>query len=195
MTRITAGRYRGRRLQTPPGDTTRPTSERVREALANALVAGGGLEGARVLDLYAGSGALGLELISRGADSLVLVEHDRLALVALRANVATLQAPDVQVVGSDVHTFASSPAARPFDFVVADPPYDVPTAELTAMFSDLNSAGHLHPGADLIVERSRRSGEMIWPDPLIAVRTKKYGDTRLCYGRAPIESSIGNEQA
>ena len=187
MTRITAGRYRGRRLQTPPGDTTRPTSERVREALANALVAGGGLEGARVLDLYAGSGALGLELISRGADSLVLVEYDRLALVALRANVATLQAPDVQVVGTDVRTFASSPAGRPFDFVVADPPYDVPTAELTALFGELRAAGHLHPGADLIVERSRRSGEMIWPDPLIGVRTKKYGDTRLCYGRAPTE--------
>src|ERR1700712_4624558 len=195
MTRITAGRYRGRRLQTPPGDTTRPTSERVREALANALVAGGGLEGARVLDLYAGSGALGLELISRGADSLVLVEHDRLALAALRANVATLQAADVQVVGGDVRTFASSPAGRPFDFVVADPPYDVPTAELTTLFGELRSAGHLHPGADLIVERSRRSGDMIWPDPLIGVRTKKYGDTRLCYGRAPIENSTGNAQA
>ena len=92
MTRITAGLYRGRRLQTPPGDTTRPTSERVREALANALVAAGGLEGARVLDLYAGSGALGLELLSRGADSLVLVEIERSALTALRANVAALQA-------------------------------------------------------------------------------------------------------
>src|ERR1700710_770077 len=114
MTRITAGRYRGRRLQTPPGSTTRPTSERVREALANALVAGGGLEGARVLDLYAGSGALGLELISRGADSLVLVENDRIALVALRANVATLKLTDVQVVAADVRTFAAASGGRPF---------------------------------------------------------------------------------
>jgi 16S rRNA (guanine966-N2)-methyltransferase len=185
VTRITAGAYRGRRLETPPGNATRPTSERVREALANALVAAGGLEGARVLDLYAGSGALGLELISRGADSLVLVENDRLALIALRANVATLQPPDVQVVATDVHGFASSPAVRPFDFVVADPPYDVPTADLTALFDQLRSGGHLNHNADLIVERSRRSGDMIWPEPLVGTRTKKYGDTRLCYGRAP----------
>jgi 16S rRNA (guanine966-N2)-methyltransferase len=178
MTRITAGVYRGRRLQTSPGDTTRPTSERVREALANALVAAGGLDGARVLDLYAGSGALGLELLSRGADSLVLVEIERNALTSLRANVATLQAPNVQVVACDVR-------GRPFDFVVADPPYDVPTADLTDVFAALHAAGQLNPGADLIVERSRRSGEMVWPEPLVAVRTKKYGDTRLCYGRAP----------
>ncbi|MET3807582.1 16S rRNA (guanine966-N2)-methyltransferase [Nakamurella sp. UYEF19] len=185
MTRITAGLHRGRRLQTPAGATTRPTSERVREALANALVAAGGLNGARVLDLYAGSGALGLELVSRGADSLVLVEQDRLALVALRANVATLKLTDAQVVPSDVRTFASSPAGRPFDFVVADPPYDVPTADLTAIFAALAAGGHLGIGADLIVERSKRSGEMVWPEPLVEVRTKKYGDTRLCYGRAP----------
>ncbi len=185
MTRITAGVYRGRRLQTPPGDTTRPTSERVREALANALVAAGGLDGARVLDLYAGSGALGLELLSRGADSLVLVEVERSALASLRANVAALQAPNVQVVAGDVRVFASTPTVRPFDFVVADPPYDVPTADLTEVFDALYAAGQLNPGADLIVERSRRSGEMAWPDPLVAVRTKKYGDTRLCYGRAP----------
>ena len=185
MTRITAGRYRGRRLQTPPGPTTRPTSERVREALANSLVAAGGLDGARVLDLYAGSGAIGLELLSRGADSLVVVEQDRAALAVLRANVAALQVPNVQVAGVDVRTYASSPAGRPFDYVVADPPYDVPTSDLSEIFGALATAGHLNPGADLIVERSKRSGEMSWPDPLIGVRTKKYGDTRLCYGRAP----------
>lgn len=185
MTRITAGVYRGRRLQTPPGDVTRPTSERVREALANALVAAGGLDGARVLDLYAGSGALGLELLSRGADSLVAVEQDRAALAAIRSNVATLQVTTAQVVGADVRTFASTPAGRRFDYVVADPPYDVPTTELAAIFAALAAGGHLHTGADLIVERSKRSGDMDWPEPLTAVRTKKYGDTRLCYGRAP----------
>lgn len=185
MTRITAGLYRGRRLQTPTGPTTRPTSERVREALANALVAAGGLHGARVLDLYAGSGALGLELVSRGADSVVLVEQDRLAVVALRANVAALELTDAQIIPSDVRLFASSPAGRPFDFVVADPPYDVPTADLAEIFGALATGGHLGIGADLIVERSKRSGEMVWPEPLVDVRTKKYGDTRLCYGRAP----------
>ncbi len=185
MTRITAGRLRGRRLRTPAGDTTRPTSERVREALANALVAGGGLEGARVLDLYAGSGALGLELVSRGAESVVLVEQDRAALTALRANVAALGLTDAQVVATDVATFASSPGSRPFDFVVADPPYDLATADLGEVFARLAARGHLGVGADLIVERNKRSGEMQWPDPLVGVRTKRYGDTMLCYGRAP----------
>jgi 16S rRNA (guanine966-N2)-methyltransferase len=185
MTRITAGRYRGRRLQTPPGEATRPTSERVREALANALVAAGGLEGARVLDLYAGSGALGLELLSRGAAALVAVEQDWAALLALRANVAVLEVPDVQVVPGDVRNFACSAAGRPFDFVVADPPYDLPTSELAEIVAALASNGHLNPGCDLIVERSRRSGEMDWPAPLVGVRTKRYGDTVLCYGRAP----------
>jgi len=185
MTRITAGRYRGRQLQTPVGNVTRPTSERVREALANALVAAGGLEGGRVLDLYAGSGALGLELLSRGAESLVLVEQDRAALAALRANIATLHVPNVQVVRSDVRTFAGSTAGRPFDFVIADPPYDVLTPELRHIFAALRAGGHLNPGADLVVERSRRGGDMMWPEPLLAVRTKKYGDTLLCYGRAP----------
>lgn len=185
MTRITAGRFRGRRLQTPPGITTRPTSERVREALANALVAGGGLEGARVLDLYAGSGALGMELVSRGADSVVLVDSDRAALTALRGNVALLELSDAQVVQSDVRAFAGSPSGRPFDFVVADPPYDLPTAELAEVFAALATGGHLNSGADLIVERNKRSGEMQWPDPLLGVRTKRYGDTMLCYGRAP----------
>src|SRR6478752_2288314 len=90
MTRIVGGRWGGRRLQTPAGETTRPTSEKVRAALASSLTAAGGLEGARVLDLYAGSGALGLELVSRGASSAVFVEQDRAALVALRANLAAL---------------------------------------------------------------------------------------------------------
>ncbi|HEY4991434.1 MAG TPA: RsmD family RNA methyltransferase, partial [Nakamurella sp.] len=93
MTRIVGGRWRGRRLATPAGGTTRPTSEKVRAALANSLTATGGLVGAAVLDLYAGSGALGLELVSRGAASAVFVERDRAALLALRANVAALGRP------------------------------------------------------------------------------------------------------
>jgi len=185
MTRITAGQYRGRNLQTPAGEITRPTSERVREALGNSLVAAGGLHGARVLDLYAGTGALGLELVSCGADSLVSVEQERGALVALRANVAALAMPNVQVVAGDVRSFVRSPAGQPFDYVVADPPYDLPNADLREIFAALAAGGHLNAGADLVVERSKRSGEMDWPDPLIWVRTKNYGDTRLCYGRAP----------
>src|SRR6478609_1837946 len=96
MTRIVGGIWGGRRLVTPTGETTRPTSEKVRAALASSLYATGGLDGARVLDLYAGSGALGLELVSRGASSAVFVERDRAALTALRANLTTLGAASVR---------------------------------------------------------------------------------------------------
>ena len=214
MTRIVGGRWGGRRLVTPTGDTTRPTSEKVRAALASSLTAAGGLEGARVLDLYAGSGALGLELVSRGASSAVLVEQDRAALVALRANVTALgsasvrdksavraastlgntsnaDAPTLTVIPGDVAAFAARasglvPAvSSPFDVVLADPPYDLAGEALLAVFLGLHTAGLLAPHADLVVERSRRAGEPAWPEPLAGVRVKKYGDTLLCYGRAP----------
>ncbi len=197
MTRIVGGRWGGRRLATPAGDTTRPTSEKVRAALASSLTATGGLEGARVLDLYAGSGALGLELVSRGASSAVFVEHDRAALVALRANVTTLGTastrdgstggpPALTVIPGDVAAFtARAGAAGPFDVVVADPPYDLAGEALLGVFLGLQQAGLLAPHADLVLERSRKSGEPAWPDPLEGVRVKKYGDTLLCYGRAP----------
>ena len=214
MTRIVGGRWGGRRLVTPAGDTTRPTSEKVRAALASSLTAAGGLEGARVLDLYAGSGALGLELVSRGASSAVLVEQDRAALVALRANVTALgaasvrdksavraasaigntsnaDAPTLTVIPGDVAAFATRasglvPAvSSPFDVVLADPPYDLAGEALLAVFLGLHTAGLLAPHAVLVVERSRRAGEPAWPEPLAGVRVKKYGDTLLCYGRAP----------
>ena len=195
MTRIVGGLWGGRRLVTPDGETTRPTSEKVRAALASSLTAAGGLDGARVLDLYAGSGALGLELVSRGAASAVFVERDRAALVALRSNVATLHdaaaraggtAAAMTVVPGDVAAFvARSAGTGPFDIVVADPPYDLATDALLAGYLDLHHHGLLAPHADLILERSRRSGDPVWPSPLEGVRTRKYGDTLLCYGRAP----------
>src|SRR5580765_6933395 len=102
MTRIVGGIWGGRRLVTPTGERTRPTAEKVRAALASSLTATGGLVGARVLDLFAGSGALGLELVSRGASSAVFVERDRAALLALRANVATLGGQGLTVIPGDV---------------------------------------------------------------------------------------------
>ena len=200
MTRIVGGLWGGRRLLTPDGDTTRPTSEKVRAAMASSLTAAGGLEGARVLDLYAGSGALGLELVSRGASSAVFVESDRAALAALRANVTTLQsaasrlggrpagsaAPTLTVVPGDVAAFVGRAAGTgPFDVVVADPPYDLSTAALLVLLLELQGAALLAPHADLILERSKRNGEPVWPEPFEGVRTRKYGDTMLCYGRAP----------
>jgi 16S rRNA (guanine966-N2)-methyltransferase len=204
MTRIVGGVWGGRRLVTPAGETTRPTSEKVRAALASSLYATGGLDGARVLDLYAGSGALGLELVSRGASSAVFVERDRAAVTALRANVAALGAPTaaqsartkpvdqsgggvrLTVVAADVSTIATrSEAAGPFDVVVADPPYEVSSEALIELFARLQKAQRLAPHADLVIERGKRAGEPAWPAPLEAVRTRRYGDTLLCYGRAP----------
>ncbi len=192
MTRIVGGTWGGRRLVTPAGETTRPTAEKVRAALASSLYSTGGLDGARVLDLYAGSGALGLELVSRGASSAVFVEHDRAALTALRANIAALGASvpagpaGLTVVPGDVAAFAArSAGVGPFDVVVADPPYDLTTDVLADVLTGLCRAGLLAPHADLVIERGRKSGPPDWPEPLEGVRTKKYGDTLLCYGRAP----------
>ncbi len=186
MTRIVAGRWKGRTLRTPTGTTTRPTGEKMRAALGNALQATGALEGASVLDLYAGTGALGLELVSRGAASLVAVEKDRHALEVLRANVSALAAgaPDVvvEVVAGDVRGALGRLTGRRFDVVLADPPYDLPDVELIVVLRGI--AELLAGGADVVVERSVRSGELDWPTPLEAVRAKRYGDTLLCYGRA-----------
>src|SRR3954468_19260619 len=117
--RIVAGRWRGRRLVAPPGRTTRPTSDRVREALFSIL---GPLDGERVLDLYAGSGAVGLEALSRGAAEATLVERDPAALRALRANVEALGA-DARVIAGDVAAFLRSAAQADghYDLVFLDP--------------------------------------------------------------------------
>ena len=199
MTRIVGGTWVGRRLATPSGETTRPTSEKVRAALASSLYSTGGLVGARVLDLYAGSGALGLELVSRGASSAVFVERDRAALAALRENIATLGSGgggpgggltvlhgDVAaVIGRLGDPVAQTGAIGPFDVVVADPPYDLEGEALLGVLTGLSSAGVLAAHADLIVERSVKSGAPSWPAPLEGVRSRRYGDTLLCYGRAP----------
>ncbi len=188
MTRVAGGVWGGRRLATPPGEITRPTSEKVRAALASSLFATGGLVGARVLDLYAGSGALGIELVSRGASSAVFVERDRAALAALRQNIEMLGAAELTVLPGDVVGVVGRSAGGgfgPFDVVVADPPYDVGTDQLVAVFTGLHTAGALAAHADLIMERGRKSGEPSWPPPLEAVRARRYGDTLLCYGRAP----------
>lgn len=185
MTRIGAGEWKGRVLRTPDGTTTRPTGAKIRAALGNALQASGALEGARVLDLFAGSGALGLELLSRGAAALVAVENDRAAVEALRRNVSELVRPPrtVEVLAMDVAVVVPRLAAGRIDVVVADPPYALPDDELVRLLEALVPV--LTPGADVIVERGVRSGEPSWPEPLEGVRAKRYGDTLLCYGRAP----------
>ncbi|WP_253780486.1 16S rRNA (guanine(966)-N(2))-methyltransferase RsmD [Goodfellowiella coeruleoviolacea] len=178
MTRIVAGVAGGRRLLVPPKGT-RPTSERVREALFSALEAQFDLDGARVLDLYAGSGALGFEALSRGAGHATFVESNQRAAGLLRRNAAELGLPGVQVLTRTVRGVLSEPAAQPYDVVLADPPYAVADAELDEMLTLAVANGWLAPDAVVVVERDVRSADPHWPAELEPLRRKRYGDTAL----------------
>jgi 16S rRNA (guanine(966)-N(2))-methyltransferase RsmD len=185
MTRIVAGSLGGRRLAVPPGARTRPTSDRVREALFSALESLTDLDRARFVDLYAGSGAVGLEAYSRGAGHVLLVEADpRVARVA-RENIAALGAGGAVrlAVGPVGRVLAEGPD-EPYDIVFADPPYAVPDEEVTAMLAALVDGGWLAARAVVVVERSSRGGEPGWPRGVTPVRTRRYGETTLWYGRA-----------
>ncbi|MFB9690929.1 MULTISPECIES: 16S rRNA (guanine(966)-N(2))-methyltransferase RsmD [Amycolatopsis] len=175
MTRIVAGTAGGRRLKVPPKGT-RPTSERVREALFNALETAGELDGARVLDLYAGSGALGLEALSRGAADALFVEADRRAVDVLRGNVAALGLGGTVRAGQ-VEAVVAAPAPGPFDLVLADPPYAVDAAALGSVLAALAAGGWLGSSALVVIERAARDGEPDWPPGFEPTRAKKYGDT------------------
>ncbi|QKV75494.1 16S rRNA (guanine(966)-N(2))-methyltransferase RsmD [Amycolatopsis sp. Hca4] len=175
MTRIVAGTAGGRRLKVPPKGT-RPTSERVREALFNALETAGELDGSRVLDLYAGSGALGLEALSRGAADALFVESDRRAVDVLRGNVAALGLGGTVRAGQ-VEAVVAAPAPSAFDLVLADPPYAVDAAALGSVLAALGAGGWLAASALVVVERAARDGEPDWPPGFEPTRTKKYGDT------------------
>jgi 16S rRNA (guanine966-N2)-methyltransferase len=175
VTRIVAGTAGGRRLKVPPKGT-RPTSERVREALFNALETAGELDGAHVLDLYAGSGALGLEALSRGAAGALFVEADRRAVDVLRGNVAALGLGGTVRAGQ-VEAVVAAPAPRPYDLVLADPPYAVDPAALRNVLAALAAGGWLGESALVVVERAARDGAPDWPAGFEPSREKKYGDT------------------
>jgi 16S rRNA (guanine966-N2)-methyltransferase len=177
MTRIVAGDAGGRRLVVPKGDLTRPTSDRVREGLFNALDARGLLPGATVLDLYCGSGALGLEAVSRGAASAVLVDASREAVDAARVNVGALGFPRAAVVLSTVQRYLARKAALASSLVFADPPYAMGQEEVTAMLTALTTRGWLQPGAVILVERSSRSLEPQWPAGVVRQAIRRYGET------------------
>nr|WP_246232871.1 RsmD family RNA methyltransferase [Nakamurella aerolata] len=180
VTRIVSGRWKGRTLATPSGSVTRPSSEKMRAALGNALTAATDLDGLTVLDLYAGSGALGLELLSRGAGRLTCVEVDRKALESLRRNVSDLRAgAEVVVVPGKVETVLGQLPAAAFDIVVADPPYALTNDDLRRVLALLVPT--LRPGADVVVERAARAGAPPWPPELEPGRGKTYGDTALWY--------------
>ncbi|MEY7971525.1 16S rRNA (guanine(966)-N(2))-methyltransferase RsmD [Saccharomonospora xinjiangensis] len=177
MTRIVAGRAGGRVLRVPPKGT-RPTTELVREALFNALDAAGELDGVRVLDLYSGSGALGLEALSRGAREAVFVEADRTAAEILRRNIATVGLGGVVRQGR-AEAVVAEPAGEPFELVLADPPYAVDADTLGVVLGRLVDNGWLAPGALVIVERRTHDGPPVWPDALRVLRTRTYGDNAL----------------
>ncbi len=187
MTRIIAGQAGGRRLATAPGMTTRPTADRTREGLfATVLALLGGLNGAAVLDLYAGSGAVGLEALSRGAADVLLVEADVRAARVIRENIALVGLPGAQVVTDKVdRVLARGRGGGPVrGFVFADPPYAVGDEELTQMLSALRCHGWLAPGALVALERSTRSGPPDWPEGYESDRSRRYGEATLWYGLA-----------
>ena len=178
MTRIIAGTWGGRRLTTPRGSDTRPTSDRVREALFSSLESElGGFVGLHVLDLYAGSGALGLEALSRGAAQVDLVESGRPAAAAIAANIAELEARAARLHRTTAERFLAA-CTSTYDLVLLDPPYrDDPTDVL------LGVVGVLAPNGRVVAERSTRA-EFAWPPGLTGIRDKAYGETRLWYGQA-----------
>lgn len=178
MTRVIAGAWGGRRLRTPPGAGTRPTSDRVRESLFSSLQSlFGGLDGLRVLDLYAGSGALALEALSRGAASADLVESDRRAAQVAQQNVRDLGA-SARVHRTTAASYVAS-AAGPFDLVLLDPPYPVPTDEVAAVVAALAEA--LADDAVVVVERSTRT-PFTWPAGFEGFRDRAHGETTVWFG-------------
>lgn len=174
--RVIAGSAKGRRLETPPGDTTRPITDRVKESLFGHLMPH--LSGAHVLDLYAGSGALSLEAISRGAASAVLVERDPAALAAIEANVDALGFGGVtEVVRSDVAAFLRRGAPDvPFDLVFDDPPYSFDTRAVEEVLQ-LLAAGWVGPGSRVVVRRRRDDPRPALPERFEFARVRNYGDT------------------
>ncbi|MES2137264.1 MAG: 16S rRNA (guanine(966)-N(2))-methyltransferase RsmD [Pseudomonadota bacterium] len=170
--RIIAGAWRGRPLEAPPGLATRPTADRVRETLFSMLASRlGSFEGLRVADLFAGSGALGFEALSRGAASATFVETDRKAAAIIRHNAERLGA-NVQLLGGSA---LALPRADPFDLILADPPYSPGSG--TAAVQAVNAAGWLAPGGWLSVETSRN--ERIDPGGLMLETTREIGRARI----------------
>jgi 16S rRNA (guanine966-N2)-methyltransferase len=186
VTRVIAGAAGGRRLATVSGRSTRPTSDRTREGLfATVEAICGGLRGAAVLDLYAGSGAVGLEALSRGAADVLLVESDGRAAQVIRQNIAAVGLAGARLVTDRVERALSrGPDGPARDFVFADPPYAVGDEEIGQVLAALLSEGWLAPRALVALERSTRSGSPTWPRGYEFDRSRRYGEATLWYGLA-----------
>lgn len=183
MTRIIGGTAGGRRLKTPPGEGTRPTSDRVREALFSALESQfGTLTGHSLLDLYAGSGAVGLEALSRGAARVTAVESDRRVARLIGTNAADLGL-ELTVVTRPVERVAAETAPAAFDIVFADPPYPLGEQELAQALAGLDANGWVQAGSLVVIERSARSPQPTYPPGWETLRERRYGETVLWYVR------------
>jgi 16S rRNA (guanine966-N2)-methyltransferase len=191
VARVIAGKAGGRRLAVPAGRDTRPTSDRAREGLFATIVSMvGSLTGARVLDLYAGSGAVGLEALSRGAEHVLLVESGARAARVIRENIEAIGLAGAEVVTDRVErVLARGPApsgnSDRYDIVFADPPYALTGPEVSGMLTALADRGWLAPGALVIVERATRSGPVSWPPGFTADRARRYGEATFWYGLGP----------
>jgi 16S rRNA (guanine966-N2)-methyltransferase len=208
VARVIAGEAGGRRLAVPDGRETRPTSDRAREGLfATVASIVGPLTGTRVLDLYAGSGAVGLEALSRGAEHVLLVESGARATAVIRQNIAAIGLPGATLIADRVErVLARGPEQTPgpdgdrpggaqdvherpgssrYDVAFADPPYAMADAEISRVLSLLADEGWLAPDALVIVERATRSGPVRWPDGFVPDRARKYGEATFWYGLAP----------
>jgi 16S rRNA (guanine966-N2)-methyltransferase len=186
VARVIAGEAGGRRLAVPVGRDTRPTSDRAREGLFATIASMvGSLAGTHVLDLYAGSGAVGLEALSRGAERVLLVEHGARAARVIRENIEAIGLPGAVLAADRVErVLARGPDGDQYDVVFADPPYALADAAVSQVLSTLAGQGWLAPGALVIVERATRSGELSWPDGFAADRVRRYGEATFWYGLA-----------
>lgn len=189
MPRIVAGIAGGRRLRVPP-EGTRPTSDRVREAVFNAVISRIDLDGARVLELYAGSGALGLEALSRGAAHVLLVESDARAAATVKANAAVVDLPGAEVRTASVASVLAGRPDTPYDLVFADPPYAVSDEAVRADLTALVANDWVEPGSVVALERSSRSPDTDWPDGYEVLRVRKYGEAKIELTRVADPDSV-----
>jgi 16S rRNA (guanine966-N2)-methyltransferase len=185
VTRVIAGTAGGRRLSVPPGRGTRPTSDRAREGLfatVHSLL--GDLDGLRAADLYAGSGAVGLEALSRGAAHVLLVESSPRAARVIRSNVEALRMPGAEVVADRVERVVRAAPPEPYDLIFADPPYAMTGEAVAALLEALRDNGWLAEDALVAVERATRGEPVAWPTGYTGDRARRYGEGTLWYGHA-----------
>jgi 16S rRNA (guanine966-N2)-methyltransferase len=177
-----------------PRSGTRPTTDRVRESLFNVLASRIDLTDASVLDLYAGSGALGLEALSRGATSAVFVESDRRAASVIAENIASLGVQGATLRRGAVAAVLAGGTNRPVDLVLADPPYDVTAAEIDGVLAALVSGGWVAERTVVVVERAASGPPLTWPDGWQPWPARRYGDTRLEMAVVDVDADAAPER-